>query len=87
MGRKLITIERHISETQRQFPQATGEFSALLNDIALAAKIIGREVNKAGLVDVLGFTGSTNIHGEDVQKLDEYADSIIFKALYHTGRS
>ncbi|MFQ5602650.1 MAG: class 1 fructose-bisphosphatase [bacterium] len=86
MSAKLVTIERHISETQRRFPQATGEFSMLLNDIALAAKIIGREVNKAGLVDVLGFTGSTNVHGEDVRKLDEYADSIIFKALDHTGR-
>ncbi|MFQ5825265.1 MAG: class 1 fructose-bisphosphatase [bacterium] len=83
---KLVTIERHITETQRKFPQATGEFSALLNDIALAAKVIAREVNKAGLVDVLGFTGETNIHGEQVQKLDEYADSIIFKALDHTGR-
>ncbi len=84
--RKLVTIERHISETQRQFPQATGEFSALLNDIAFAAKIISREVNKAGLVDVLGFTGLTNVHGEAVRKLDEYADSIIFRALDHTGR-
>jgi fructose-1,6-bisphosphatase I len=84
--RKLVTIERHISETQRQFPQATGEFSALLNDIAFAAKIISREVNKAGLVDVLGFTGVTNVHGEQVRKLDEYADSIIFRALDHTGR-
>lgn len=83
---KLVTIERHITETQRKFPEATGEFSALLNDIALAAKIISREVNKAGLVDVLGFTGETNIHGEKVQKLDEYADSIIFRALDHTGR-
>ena len=84
--RRLVTIERHISETQRQFPQATGDFSALLNDIAFAAKIISREVNKAGLVDILGFTGITNIHGEAVRKLDEYADSIIFKALDHTGR-
>ncbi|HEX9653777.1 MAG TPA: class 1 fructose-bisphosphatase [bacterium] len=84
--RKLVTIERHISETQRQFPHATGEFSALLNDIAFAAKIISREVNKAGLVDVLGFTGVTNVHGEQVRKLDEYADSIIFRALDHTRR-
>jgi len=84
--RKLVTIERHISETQRQFPLATGDFSALLNDIAFASKIINREVNKAGLVDILGFTGVTNIHGEAVRKLDEYADSIIFKALDHTGR-
>ncbi len=81
---KLVTIDRHIMETQP--PHATGEFSALLNDIAFAAKLIGREVNKAGLVDVLGFTGTTNVHGEEVRKLDEYADDIIFKALDHTGR-
>ncbi|MFQ5709757.1 MAG: class 1 fructose-bisphosphatase [bacterium] len=86
MGIKIVTIERHISETQRRFPEATGEFSALLNDIALAAKIIGREVNKAGLVDIIGLTGAINVHGEEVQKLDEYADAIIFKALDHTGR-
>ncbi len=86
MGAKIVTIERHISETQRKFPEATGEFSALLNDIALAAKIIGREVNKAGLVDILGLTGETNVHGEQVQKLDEYADSVIYRALDHTGR-
>ena len=86
MTQKLTTIERHIMETQRQFPEATGEFSALLYDIAFAGKVISREVNKAGLVDVLGYTGSTNVHGEQVQKLDEYADSIIFRALDHTGR-
>lgn len=84
MDTKLVTIDRHIMETQP--PHATGEFSLLLNDIAFAAKIIGREVNKAGLVDVLGFTGATNVHGEHVRKLDEYADDIIFKALDHTGR-
>jgi fructose-1,6-bisphosphatase I len=86
MSSKLVTIERHVMDTQKQFPEATGEFSALLYDIALAAKIISREVNKAGLVDVLGKTGQTNVHGEQVQKLDEYADSIIYRALDHTGR-
>lgn len=86
MGSKLVTIERHIIDTQKQFPTASGEFSALMYDIALAAKIISREVNKAGLVDVLGQTGDTNIHGEQVQKLDEYADAVIYRALDHTGR-
>lgn len=86
MGAKLITIERHIMQTQKRFPEATGEFSALLYDIAFAAKLIAREVNKAGLVDVLGVTGGTNVHGEEVKKLDEFADSIIYKALDHTGR-
>jgi len=86
MGLKLVTIERHITDTQKKFPRATGEFSAIMYDIAFAAKVIAREVNKAGLVDVLGYTGSTNVHGEKVQKLDEFADSIIFRAMDHTGR-
>lgn len=87
MSRKLVTIDRHIMETQRQFPHATGEFSALLYDIAFAAKIIAREVNKAGLMeDILGATDETNIHGEEVQKLDEYADQVIYRAMDHTGR-
>ena len=81
-----ITIERHIIEQQKQFPQATGDFSALLYDIAFAAKIISREVRKAGLVDILGFTGKENVQGEEVQKLDEFADDIIFRAFDHTGR-
>lgn len=84
--KKLVTIERHIVETQRRYPQATGEFSALLNDIAFAAKIITREVSKAGLVDILGFTGESNIHGEEVQKLDSFAHDVIYRALDHTGR-
>ncbi len=86
MSAKLVTIERHIQDTQKKFPRATGEFSAIMYDIAFAAKVIAREVNKAGLVDVLGYTGSTNVHGEEVRKLDEFADSIIFRAMDHTGR-
>ncbi|RMD94499.1 MAG: class 1 fructose-bisphosphatase [Calditrichaeota bacterium] len=82
----LMTIERHIIEQQKDFPEATGEFSALLYDIAFAAKVICREVNKAGLVDILGFTGKENVQGEQVQKLDEFANDVIFKALDHTGR-
>jgi fructose-1,6-bisphosphatase I len=83
---RLVTIERHIIDTQKKFPHATGEFSSLIYDIALAAKIIANEVNKAGLVAVQGYTGATNIHGEDVRKLDHYADSIIYQTLNHTGR-
>ena len=52
--RKLVTIERHILDEQQKFPEATGDLTNLLYDIALAAKIISREVNKAGLVDILG---------------------------------
>ncbi len=81
-----VTIERHIIEQQQDFPEATGDFSALLYDIAFAAKMISREVNKAGLVDILGLTGRENVQGEQVQKLDEFANEIIFKAMDHTGR-
>jgi len=84
--KKLVTIERLIIEQQKQFPQATGEFSALLYDIAFAAKIISREVRRAGLADILGYTGSENVQGEQVRKLDEFADEVMFKAMDHTGR-
>lgn len=82
-----ITIERHILETQKkEFPTATGAFSALMYDIAFSAKIIGSSVNKAGLVDILGLTGNENVQGEEVQKLDDFANETLIKALDHTGR-
>ncbi len=81
----VITIERHIIEQERKYPEATGAFSDILYDIALAAKIISREVSQAGLVDILGATDKTNVHGEVVKKLDEYADDVIYRALDHTG--
>jgi len=85
--KELITIERHILEQQQKgFPQATGDFTQLLYDITFAAKIIAREVNKAGLVEILGATGSKNIQGETVQKLDEFADSVIRTTMDRTGR-
>ncbi len=82
---KIVTISRHIMEQERQFPSATGEFSNLLSEITLAAKMIARVVNKAGLVNILGETGDENVQGEQVQKLDVYADGVIFRALDHTG--
>ncbi len=85
--RELITIERHILEQQQKgFPQATGDFTQLLYDITFAAKIIAREVNKAGLVEILGTTGTENIQGETVQKLDEFADNVIQTTMDRTGR-
>jgi fructose-1,6-bisphosphatase I len=84
-NRSVITIERHIVEQERLHPEATGAFSSILYDMALAAKLISREVRKAGLVDILGEVGSTNVHGESVKKLDEYADDVIFRALDHCG--
>jgi fructose-1,6-bisphosphatase I len=82
---KVVTIERHIIEGERAHPGATGDFSALLRDLTLAIKVIWREVSKAGLVDILGAVGRENIHGEQVKKLDAFADETIYKAMDHGG--
>lgn len=82
---KLVTIQRHIMEEQRDHPDATGDFTRMLYDLILAIKIISREVNKAGLVEILGESGNENVHGERVQKLDEFAQDRIFKAMDHGG--
>lgn len=80
----VFTIERFILEQQPDY--ARGEFTNLLYDIALSAKIIASKTNKAGLVQILGEAGGTNIQGEDQQKLDVYADDIIMRMCDHTGR-
>ncbi|MFQ5964424.1 MAG: class 1 fructose-bisphosphatase [Candidatus Scalinduaceae bacterium] len=85
MGRKGISVQRHIVEQERQYPQATGSLTGLLMDLIYAAKVISREVNKAGLVDILGLTGDENIHGEEVKKLDEYANDKLYNAMDHGG--
>lgn len=82
---KFNTLARHIYEEERKYPEATGELSDLLHDLSLAAKVISLEVNKAGLVDILGFTGDENIHGEQVKKLDIYANDMMIKAMDHGG--
>jgi len=73
------------SKKNAKHPTATGDFTELLTELTFAAKTISREVNKAGLADVLGLTGRTNIHGETVQKLDELSNTIIIQAVDHTG--
>ncbi len=83
---KLVTIDQHILDRQELHPEATGEFSDLLYDIALAAKIIGREVRRAGLVDILGLTGQENVQGEQVQKLDVYANEAMIRMNEFAGR-
>jgi len=82
---KFNTLARHIYEEERKYPEATGELSDLLHDLSLAAKVISLEVNKAGLVDILGFTGDENVHGEKVKKLDIYAHEMMIKAMDHGG--
>src|SRR5688572_11863905 len=81
----VVTISRFLVDQQSLHPEATGAFTSLLYDIALAAKLISREVTKAGLVDILGATNEQNVHGEEVQKLDEFANKVIIRALDHTG--
>ena len=83
---QIVTIERHILEEQSSFPEATGTLTNLLYDIALAGKIIASKTNRAGLAEILGRTGGTNIQGEQVQKLDQFADATLFNMNDHTGR-
>lgn len=82
----LVTIERHILEQQAGHPGATGRLTSLLYDIALAAKLIARETTRAGIANILGATSGENVHGETQQKLDVYADNVIFRMNDHTGR-
>lgn len=85
MSRLGMTLSRHIREQQRDYPEATGELTGLLTQIALAAKVIAREVNKAGLVNILGFTGEKNVQGEQVTKLDVFAHQTMTEALEASG--
>lgn len=82
---KVTTLGQFIIEKQADFPYAKGELSRLLRDIGIAAKIVNREVNKAGLVDILGDNGTTNIQGEGQKKLDVYADEQFISALRSGG--
>jgi len=81
-----ITITQHILNQQRQKPEATGGFTTLLYELIVAAKVISREVNKAGLADILGSTGKINIQDEQVQKLDVFSDQIIIERMQHIGQ-
>ena len=82
---KIKTVQQHILDEERMHPEATGDFTALMTSLTLAAKIISREVNKAGLVTILGATGEINLHGDSVQKLDIFAQDTICRAMSHNG--
>ncbi len=84
-GKKFMTLERFINEQERSHANATGEFTGLLHDLSLAAKLVWREVSKAGLVNILGSTDRMNVSGDVVRKLDEFADETIYKATDHGG--
>ncbi len=83
---KVITIERHILQQQKKHPEATGVLTSLLYDIALAGKVISRETTRAALEDILGLTGRMNVQGEEVAKLDQYANATIVRLNQYTGR-
>jgi fructose-1,6-bisphosphatase I len=82
----ITTIERFILDEQMEHPDATGALTNILYDLALAAKIIASKTTRAGLVQILGSTGEENVQGEVVQKLDQFADSTIYRLNDHTGR-
>jgi fructose-1,6-bisphosphatase I len=82
----VTTIERFIFDQEHRYPEATGELSNLLYDIALAAKIIAAAIRRAGLVNILGTAGNRNVQGEEQQKLDVIANETFKNCLNHTGR-
>ena len=83
INRQVQTLDEFTIQQLRDFPQATGELSRLLRDIGLAAKRVNVEVNKAGLVDILGEAGEVNVQGEDVKKLDIFANNQFIGVLRH----
>ncbi len=82
---KFMTLERFIREEEESFPKATGEFTAVLFGLTLAAKLIWREVSKAGLVNILGTTEQINFTGDILKKLDLFADETLYKTMYYSG--
>jgi len=83
INRRVQTLDEFTIQQMRNFPNATGELSGLLRDIGLAAKRVNVEVNKAGLVDILGDEGSINVQGEEVKKLDVFANDQFMGVLRH----
>lgn len=83
---KITTIERHILDEQQEHPEATGMLTQLLYDIALAGKVIASRTTRAGLAEILGRANEVNIQGEEVQKLDRFADQTLIRLNDHTGR-
>ncbi|HMQ47626.1 MAG TPA: class 1 fructose-bisphosphatase [Saprospiraceae bacterium] len=82
---RIVTLDEFIIKRQKDFPYASGELTSLLRDIGVAAKIVNREVNKAGLVNILGVADSANVSGDTVQKLDMYANEKLIECLKNSG--
>ena len=77
----IVTVQQHLLEQQRQFPSARGQFSWLLSGVTLATKMIEAKIRRAGLLDVVGAAGGTNVQGEAQQKLDVYANQALLHCL------
>lgn len=86
-GTSLIgtTLREHVLAGMQAAPGATGEFTSLLNHVSLAVRIINSRVRAAGLAGLLGYTGETNVQGEQVQKLDVYANEVLLNVLQRSG--
>lgn len=80
-----ITVTEHLLLHQTKSPAATGQFTALLNDLILSAKIIAKNANKAGLLDILGVTGQINVQGEQIQKMDDFANNVLIHRMERAG--
>ncbi len=87
MGSSIMTLTRHIIAEQSKYPEATGKFTDLMNDLAFASKLISYHTNKAGLMGVLGETSDINVQGEIVKKLDVFANESMISALEHGGHT
>ena len=85
MGQFPLTLGRFIIRSQTQHPGATGEFSGLLSQIGLVGKVIAHDLRRAGLINILGTTGATNVQGETVKKLDEIANDTFLRAFQQQG--
>ncbi len=84
---RLVTLDEFILRGQNRFPGARGELSQLLRDIGLAGRIISQEVRRAGIVDILGYTGDRNVQGEEVKRLDQFADDTLVRILGESGHT
>lgn len=82
---RIVTLDEFIIKRQKDFPYASGELTGLLRDIGIAAKIVNREVNKAGLIGILGRADTENATGDDVQKMDVFANETIIECLRNSG--
>ena len=85
-SQEIVTIGRHLAIAQRDYPQASGTFTQLLYDIALAAKLIAHEIRRAGLTDIVGAAGTLNVQNEAQKKLDVFADETLIHVCGASGR-